>query len=380
MVAFIVVSALLLASGRAHAMCCPIPGGGGWIASDVQVSYVVMDRENGRVDLIPNIRFAGVSEDFSLVVPTPTLPTLSAAPERIWDEAALLTAPVASRATTTYFSCTLQTSSLSTPLPPGAGDGITVHGRVTMGGFTATTVSSDSPGALARWLDDNGFESGAAESSRFAPYVERKWFFTAMRPDTATPMPHSGWDADVLPVRVSYAATELEVPLPIVTVNQSPRLLMQFYVLDDTKTHLDGFVTLYANTLTEGEVASIRTQYPALAGLVAPGRVLTKLRATTFSDAMTSASIHLERAPDNKDVGEVVMRDGTRDATLDEAIESGRVAERSIPGELGLLAAAALIARPVRRRGRCARQIAQGKQNEALDTWNRRDDPLSARF
>jgi Uncharacterized protein conserved in bacteria (DUF2330) len=352
MVASIVVFALLLASGRAHAMCCPIPGRDGWVSSDVQVSYVVMDRENDRVDLIPNVRFAGVAEGFSLVVPTPTLPTLSAAPERIWDEAARLTAPV-SRPSGTVFSCTVHTgTSLDAGPPSGPWDGITVHGHVTMGGLTATIVSSDSPGALAGWLGDNGFEIGAADTKRFASYVARKWFFTVMRPDAATPMPDNGWDADVMPIRVSYAATDLEVPLPIITINQSPRLLMQFYVLDDTKTELDGFATLYANTLTAGEVETIRAQYPALAGLVAPGRVLTKLRATTIPEEMTGVSIHLERAKDNEEVREVVMRDGTREATLGEAIEGGRVAQRTIPGELGLLAAAVLITRPARGRAR----------------------------
>ena len=78
----------------AHAMCCPIPCVDCWITADTQLNYVVMHRENDRIDLIPNIRFAGVSEDFTLLVPTPTLPSFSLAPARIWDEAAQLTAPV----------------------------------------------------------------------------------------------------------------------------------------------------------------------------------------------------------------------------------------------------------------------------------------------
>jgi hypothetical protein len=351
MAALIVVFALLFASGRAHAMCCPIPCRDGSVASDVQVSYVVMDRKNDRVDLIPNIRFAGISEDFSLIVPTPTRPTLSAAPDEIWDQAAQLTSAGTSTQSYTSFSCTIRTGApLDSGEPSYPWDGITVHGRVTMRDLSATTVSSDDPAALVRWLDDNGFEIGDADSARFAPYVARKWFFTAMRPNTAAQMPDDGWDADVMPMRMSYSAADFEVPLPILTVNRSPQLVMQFYVLDNTKTQLDGFTTLYANRLNTGEVESIREKYPALADLVEPGRVLTKLRATEITDEMASASIPLKRAPDNDEVR--VARNATDEAAVGESIEGGRIAGRSIPGELGLLAAAAFMARPVRRRTR----------------------------
>ena len=216
-----------------------------------------------------------------------------------------------------------------------------------MGGMTATIVSSNTPGALVRWLDENGFAFSDADSARFAPYVARDWFFTAMRPDTATVMPNNGWNADVVPVRVTYSATELEIPLPIITINQAAQLRMQFYVLDDAKSEFPGFTTIYANSLTQGEVDAIRAQYPALSDLVAPGRVLTKLRVTTLSDDAASESVHLRRAPDDEEVRQVSMRGEVEGRAADEP---ERAARGSIPGELGLLAAAALIARPVRRR------------------------------
>jgi len=315
---------LVSAPAAAFAMCCPVPCRTCWITSQGQLNFVSLDRENGRIHLVPNIRFLGFSPDFALVVPTPSLPAFAPLSRTLWDEAAELTAPLrVSRSNSSGCDCDedyIVADDASGP-PSETGDGVTIHGRETIGGLVATIVSSDSPGALVRWLDENGFAFSASDSTRFAPYVERAWYFTTMRPDTADTagqMPRDGWNADVNPVRVTYAATELEVPLPIITINQNSTMTVQFYVVDDRRVELPGFTTLYANRLSASENAAIAERFPTVAGFVAPGRYITKLSGVTTFLSGNQGSIFLSAAENDDEFR--VLAQGPRRGLPGEAI------------------------------------------------------------
>ena len=81
-----------------------------------------------------------------------------------------------------------------------------------------------------------------------------------MRLDTSKPgttVPLGGWDNNVDPVELTYASPTLEVPLDILAINRSGFLPMVFFVVDEHRTTLPGFATLYANRLTAGETAAI---------------------------------------------------------------------------------------------------------------------------
>ena len=70
------VLALIIVLGlapRASAICCPVPCVGCALQWNNQLNIAVMDRDAGRMRLVPNIQFGGVSRDFALVVPTPAL-------------------------------------------------------------------------------------------------------------------------------------------------------------------------------------------------------------------------------------------------------------------------------------------------------------------
>jgi hypothetical protein len=160
--------ALAAFSGDAAAMCIPMPCRDCDLVSRGQLNFVVMDRQAGRVQLIPNIRLVGDAEDFALVVPTPALPEITAAPVEIWDQLSGLTAPLwTTRWNSDRFSCGAA-SELPLSPPDTEGDGVTVHGRETVGAFIATILSSDDPGALVRYLRERNFP--VARRSRW------RWF------------------------------------------------------------------------------------------------------------------------------------------------------------------------------------------------------------
>ncbi len=347
-----------LSLGDAHlarAICPPFPCDGCWIQSVGQLNLVVIDRAAGRVRLVPNIRFNGQSPVVALVVPTPSLPTLEAADQAIWTEARLLTAPLRSqRRGSDGLGCE---STTTVPTESGgvlASGDVVVHARETVGAFEATIVSSMNPDALVAWLNDNGFAIAQADADRFAPYVARGWFFTAMKMDTtdaANQMPANGWDAQVNPVVFEFAAVEFEIPLPVLTINMGTSLPIVVYVVDDARAAIAGFRTDYANRISESEYAAIRERQPTLAPFLAAGRFLTRLQRTFTDPSTMDASVTTERAPTDDEFRRISRASDARGA---DGAESG---SDSFGGALDLLllGAPAVVLRARSRRRRNGR-------------------------
>lgn len=284
-----------------HAMCAPFPPEGVFIRSSGQLNWVVMHRDRGEVELIPNAHVIGEPSIFSLVVPTPALPTLAPVPGSLWIEAAALTAPAPREsAGSDGFGCSNEDILASPALPEDGG--VIVHEEKTVGAFLATIVSSDDPDALVQWLRDNGFEITPEQENRVEPLTRDGWFFTAMKLDTTrvTP-PTEGWDVTVDPVSFTYQADELELPLGFLGINRAETTTMVFHVVDDHRMRLPGFETTYANRVSASEMEAIENAYPSVAGYVASSRFLTKLTRTFRSqDAMVETLVLTQASSDSE--------------------------------------------------------------------------------
>jgi hypothetical protein len=299
--AWLMLAWLALASS-AKAVCVPFPCTGCQLLSQGQLNWVIMDRNAGEIRLIPNIRLNGNSPDFALVVPTPSLPQLSPVDRAVWQQALDLTAPVASRtrrngSTSGCGSATV----IAESSVDAAGGGVVVHGTDTVGGFVATFLSSDDPDALVQWLQDNDFGIAGDQADLFAPYVERGWFFTAMKPDPADPpqMPLGGWDTNVDPVMFRFAADSFELPLPLLSINQSVTMNVVLFVVDEHRVALPGFTTQYANRIQASEHAAIRSSHPELGEYLTTGDFLTRLDRSFGANSDMSDSVYLVQAPDD---------------------------------------------------------------------------------
>lgn len=303
--------ALAIASS-AQAMCVPFPCDGCQLLSQGQLNWVVMDRDAGEVRLIPNIRFNGISADFALVVPTPTLPVLEPADTAIWQQALDLTAPAVSRSSRGFGSSGCGETQLvasDARSGPTEEDGVIVHGSETVGGFIATFLSSADPDALVDWLQTNGYGIEADQAELFAPLVARGWFFTAMKPDPSDPpqMPVGGWDTNVDPVLFRYEADTFEVPLPLLSINQGSSMPIVLFVVDHHRMELSGFTTQYANRISSSEYAAIQKSHPELGGLLKAGLFLTRLDRTFGLGSDMSHSITMVRAPNDDEFRRVLV-------------------------------------------------------------------------
>ena len=286
-------------ASRAQAVCCPVPCNGCSLEWNTQLNVAVMDRQAARMRLVPNIQFRGQARDFALVVPTPALPEFSLAPAAIWTEVLQATQPVAvNNGSASGFGCDSHYEVLAGPASPS--DGVTIHAQQTLGGLQATVISSSDAQSLVDWLAAHGYGLQPADAARFAPYVNRGWFFTAMRPDTTTSggqMPPGGWNAQVQPIVVSYAADTFEVPLDLLAINSTAFAPIVVFAVDDHRMTLDGFTTDYANRVSTAEFSAMQRMYPGLASFLGPGRFLTRLQYNMTGSSPPQGSALLQQAP-----------------------------------------------------------------------------------
>jgi Uncharacterized protein conserved in bacteria (DUF2330) len=285
-----------------RAMCVPIPCRGCDLAWTGERNLIVMDRAAGRIRMIPDIALRGMSPDFALVVPTPTLPELEVAPGQLWSDLRLATEPPASERDNVGLSCMVTYNPSWSPVP--AGD-VFVHLDRRIGGLHARVISSDSPDALVEWLTTEGFALRPEDATRFAPYVARGFFFTTMRPDRTDPanvMPPGGWNASVNPVEIRWQANDVEVPLPLLAIGMTAWSPMSFDVVDEHRMELAEFETRYANRIDARELAAFRTRYPALATYLGAGKWITSMRRTFFDpDRQMAQDLPLEPAPEDEE-------------------------------------------------------------------------------
>lgn len=143
------------------------------IYEPTQKAMIIFD---GSVEqLIIEASYKGEMADFAWVIPTPSYPDINKSTSRLFQELSTLTKPIYKRAPSTFsFGATMKMSA-------GVGEGVTVLEQKQVGIFLVTVLSSDDPKALLKWLNDNNYQVSADASAVLDYYIQKRWYFTAMR-------------------------------------------------------------------------------------------------------------------------------------------------------------------------------------------------------
>lgn len=191
---FALIGALVLAgwaafAGEAHA-CAPAPRHGDDVRITDEEAVIVWDADSHTEHFIRHARFdasltgGAAARDFGFLVPTPGLPTLTAAPESIFAELADETRPqvVEEDETGARFGCLClgmrKSAPAAAPAPP---EPVRIVSTQTVAGYDAVVLEADDPKALAGWLGAHGYEARPGLAEWLKPYVARKWKITAFR-------------------------------------------------------------------------------------------------------------------------------------------------------------------------------------------------------
>jgi len=114
----------------------------------------------------------------------------------------------------------------------GAAPTVTVHRRMEVGDFDVSVLSATGTRVLLDWLDRNGYRTPEGHEEVFGSYVERGWYFVALRiiPGVVEDRPTL---TEVSPVGIRFATDELVYPLLISKLSSRPLTAMTLVVIAD---------------------------------------------------------------------------------------------------------------------------------------------------
>jgi hypothetical protein len=195
----------------------------------------VLSLREGTETMIMGLHLDGTRTGSTLLLPTPSVPEVSAAESGILREMQAATAP---REVVEY--------DLWGPNPflAGAADGgaptvgtaapeVTVHEQSRIGDYEVAVLGGEAEGVRG-WLEENGYDLRASVSELLDPYVEDGWVFTAVR--YADDAELSG---EVEPLRFDFETEELVYPMRFSQAALEDQVVHLFVLSDEPVRRTD---------------------------------------------------------------------------------------------------------------------------------------------
>ena len=218
--------------------------------------------------IIFQVDYEGEADDFAWVIPVPGYPYLFSVEDEIFYELHRLT-----QSSPVDFGC-----GWAGGVPtPGLGDeGVHVWEENQVGIYDTTTLSATDPNSLIDWLNNNGYTFPIGGQEILNHYIEKKWFFVAMKIQSGELMDNSEYYSGAIqPLGVMFFSEEIIYPMKISAVSTpSWGTEVLIYTFSDNRVFFPGSMEEYYSTITPEQLA----EYPILQGLIDETFILTKLR------------------------------------------------------------------------------------------------------
>ena len=220
-VATLAIAATLVLAPLAPASACACGGAAPAPGSEVAVgeerAIVSWNEGVEQIDMLLDMQ--STDSETGLVVPTPSPATVTLGDRDDFEAIGRVTTPTRVEEYDWW----------STP-----GDGVGAAGgapdvlaTVQLGPIEAVTLAADDASGLQTWLDDNGFALAPAATALLEGYVDRGWYFVALRLTGDAPL-EGGLD----PLRFTFESETLVYPLELSRAATSPQTV-RLFVFDD---------------------------------------------------------------------------------------------------------------------------------------------------
>jgi hypothetical protein len=179
-------------------------------------------RYDGRTEeIVMGLSVEGESREAAWILPVPSRATVRLGDRRLFAELEELTRPLQRTKWRIGDEENQGAGSADTGAP------VSVLERQELGPFDVATLAASDAGALADWLDRNGYALSDGLSSALRPYVDEGWYYVAarLRPEGAGAL---GGELD--PLRVTFASERIVYPMRASSV-ASDSLGVLLYVL-----------------------------------------------------------------------------------------------------------------------------------------------------
>jgi hypothetical protein len=230
-------------------------------------AVIVWDRERKVEHFIRTAEFATKAKDIGFMVPTPTVPQLTAADPAVFSTLQRIVEDRYAKEAEAMTAGGAGTAGL-------AGDVEVVH-RQAVAGYDATVLKATDAGAAEAWLKKNEYPVTQTTKEWLAPYVRKGWAITAFKIASG-----GGGRANLKPVRMSFATDAPIYPYrePRQATTGAPSRMLQVYLLSDST--FDGLLggqkwveqKGWSGKLDADEQAEVRS---VLGGIPAPATHLT---------------------------------------------------------------------------------------------------------
>ncbi len=318
-----VVAVLLIGVGaRADGMFSLLKGGSAQLLYQQELSAVtprqraaILRTDDGRERLILEPAYRGPAAEFAWIIPVPGLPAgtdLEVGPPGFVEGMLRATEP---RIETVIHAPpeggAFGLKGMGAPAPPSAAapssaPGVTVHTQKDVGQYHAAVLSAREAGALERWLQQNGYHVPAELDSALRPYVERQWYFVALKlranwsdrrqRDFDQPRPpadHGLVDYDLEPLSITFATKRLVYPLALTKLSSGPRLSLLLVVVDDQPVRASDLATVCPREAVELPLGSLYGTYRRQVTSAPEGALLREAVVTeTQRQALSAQAPH----------------------------------------------------------------------------------------
>ena len=171
--------------------CAPAPHQGQWVDIRDESALIIWDSVTKTEHFIRRASFETTADDFGFLVPTPSQPDLGEADDRVFESLGQMTAArhvyreqvetvfgFGDLLSTVKHAAMADAGSMVSAMPTGA---VEVLDQKQVAGFDATVLKADDAEALAKWLDEHGYEARPALTEWLKWYVDQKWIITAFK-------------------------------------------------------------------------------------------------------------------------------------------------------------------------------------------------------
>ncbi|MFC1755101.1 DUF2330 domain-containing protein [Thermoproteota archaeon] len=121
--------------------------------------------------------YEGEMNDFAWIIPVPSYPDVNKTSPELFEELHYLTKP--NYRTAPGFGFGMR--SMSKSFAGDVMEQVTVHEQKQVGVYEVSILSSENPKALLEWLNENQYRISTKAESVLDFYVQKKWYFIAMR-------------------------------------------------------------------------------------------------------------------------------------------------------------------------------------------------------
>jgi hypothetical protein len=240
-----------------------------------QLAMIVFDDMVEKI--IFQIDYEGDAEDFAWVIPVPGYPKLFSVEDEIFYELYQLTKITPP----SNFGCGWGTGY---PIPGEGDGGVHIWEENQVGIYYTTTLSASDPNSLVEWLNDNGYAFPTEGQEILDYYVQKNWFFVAMKIQHEETIKISeDYTGAIQPIGIMFFSDKMIYPLKISTLSApSWGTEVLIYTLSDERVTFPRATEEYNAIITPDQLK----EYPILQGLIDETFILTKLRKTFTSEEM----------------------------------------------------------------------------------------------